>query len=465
MPIPPFEVLTCSWPRPVASLEGRWTSDPEWDAPRMPSTPIPRWCLQDGEPCWMIDWREFFRGGLEDHGIGGQMRQFHVTFTVRVQEYGTLVFWDDDGCIIRRNGRHLHEDRSAHVLTRHELAVNAEDILEIAQWQLTGGWLWGARASGLSQRRLRPDELITGYAARSARRCRTPEGPPLKVFTDGRTPVRAAAAIHSLILNGYAPSQVLLYGDSQWSSAARDTFSRALPFAQVVPTGDVVSRIRAAGGPQLADWARRYWWVMKTCIALIEPPAEFCMLDDDLFVLDSVSDALAAFHTHDLVFAPDADHGSHYAATWARVLGISGPITSGTFNAGLYWCRQRGDARQIAANMLRVSPTGRPNFYWEQGFIAAVYARRPHLALPTPRYFYPLFDGLPGGILGYDFRRNPCGFASMHFGGLGVKPTDDIMGLLLPDLLWRHLPHLPDEETLFAVSGLSATPVEVGGEW
>ena len=436
--MPPFEILSCSWPRPVSSRDGWWISDPEWDAPKMPTTPIPRWWVQDGEPCWMIDWREFFRSGVIDQGLGGQMRLFHVVFTIRVLHSGTLVFWDDDGCIIRRQGLLLHQDRSAHTMTRHELAVSGGDILEVAQWQLLGGWLWGGRVGGQVHRRRSPLDVIAGYVGRVHDRCLLPEGPPLKVFTDGRCPLRTAVGVHSLILNGYAPSEVRLYGDSQWSHTAREAFGQTLPFAKVVGTEEVLGRIRSAGGPQLADWARRYWWVMKTCVALIEPPAVFCLLDDDVFVLDSVADALEAFQNHDLVFGPDFDHGGEYMATWGRVLGISGHLSTGNFNAGLYWCRQHLDPRQVAAYMLRVSPASRPNFYWEQGFIAAAYARRAHMALPSQRYLFPLCDGLPGGLLGYDFRRNPCGFASIHYGGLGQKPSDDFMDQLVPELLWRH---------------------------
>jgi hypothetical protein len=413
----------------------------------MPFTPIPRWCVQDGQPCWMIDWREFFRTGVIDQGLGGQMRLFHVVFTIRILHSGTLTFWDDDGSIIRRHGLLLHEDRSAHVLKRHELAVTAGNILEIAQWQLLGGWLWGAGAGGLLHRRS-AREVVASYITRAEDRCRLAEGPALKVFTDGRSPLRTAAAIHSLILNGYGPSEVRLYGDSQWSSATRETFSQVLPFAKIVGTHDVLSRIRSVGGPQLADWARRYWWVMKTCIALMEPPKEFCLLDDDVFVLDSVSDALGAFRDHDLVYSPDFDHGAEYVATWGRVLGTSGHLTTGDFNAGLYWCRHYLDPRQIAAYLLRVPPAGRPNFYWEQGFIAVAYSRRTHMALSSQRYLFPLCDGLPGGVLGYDLRQNPCGFTSIHYGGLGQKPPDEFMDQLVPDLLWRHR----ERESMFSVA-------------
>ena len=66
---------------------------------------------------------------------------------------------------------------------------------------------------------------------------------------------------------------------------------------------------------------------------------------------------------------------------------------------------------------------------------AALFAGDRTLELSTQRYFYPLFDGLPGGILGYDYARNPCGFASVHFGGLVEKPGDTVALFLAPEIL------------------------------
>jgi hypothetical protein len=35
----PFEIVGCSWPRPVEVVDGGWVSGPEWDAPLMPTRP------------------------------------------------------------------------------------------------------------------------------------------------------------------------------------------------------------------------------------------------------------------------------------------------------------------------------------------------------------------------------------------------------------------------------------------
>ena len=75
--------------------------------------------------------------------------------------------------------------------------------------------------------------------------------------------------------------------------------------------------------------------------------------------------------------------------------------------------------------------------YWEQGLIAMLYAHKPSYQLPSQRYFYPVFDGLPAGMRGYDYAANPCGFASIHFGGPFEKPSDAVALQLVPELLGR----------------------------
>jgi hypothetical protein len=120
------------------------------------------------------------------------------------------------------------------------------------------------------------------------------------------------------------------------------------------------------------------------------------MLDDDIVILDSCNDALEAFASHDLVYTPDQDMGSGYLGQWGHVFGCSAPL-----------------------------PTARSNpCDWEQGLIAVSYARQRTHSLHPARYLFVLLTGLPGGILGYDYANNPCGFASVHYGGMRHKPTD-----------------------------------------
>ncbi len=68
-----------------------------------------------------------------------------------------------------------------------------------------------------------------------------------------------------------------------------------------------------------------------------------------------------------------------------------------------------------------------------------LYACRDVQQLPSQRYFYPAFDGLPGGLLGYDYAGNPCGFVTIHFGAHFQKPSDSESLLLANQILGRHL--------------------------
>jgi len=433
--LPPFEILSCSWPRAVRQAARRWESDPDWNAPVAPWRPQPCWRVVEGEPCWLIDWCDFFKMGVS--GIGGEMRGFHVVFRARVLRSGRLVFWDDDGSIVRRGGVVIHEDRSAHVLRRSEIAVDAGDVLEIAHWQLDGEWLWGARDIRPDGPSAEPLALLLPHLASVRERLARPDGPPLKLFTHGGSPLRTVTAIYSMVLNGYAPEAVYLYGDRQWSAASRALFEAALPFARTVRTAEVLSRIASLGQPRLAQMAERHWWIMKTCVGLLEPPSGFCLMDDDVVVLEPVADALEQFRTSDLVYAPDWNHGAAYQASWARPFALRQPLGTGRFNAGLYWCRQVHEPRALARVLASVPAAGRTAFVWEQGCIAAAYAGRATHELPGHRYFYPLFEGLPGGLLGYDYASNPCEFATIHFGGLAAKPGDEMTRYLAPQVLGR----------------------------
>lgn len=422
----PVRIVDCSWPRPVTQAHGRWTSEPEWDAPLMPSRPEPRCEILDGALVWAVDWREFFRAGVRlwNPHMSGEMRGFHVVFRVEVRESGVLDFWDDDGCVIRRDGRVVHDDRSAHPATRHELEARAGDVLEIAQWQFGWGWLWGGRVRRPGVPPTEPLDVLLRYREAVRARLERPEGPPLKLYTNGATPLRAVLAVYSLILNGYAPAGVDLLGEDQWSERSRAVFAAALPFARVVPTGAVLDRVRAVGGPGLADWARQHWFVMKTLVALLIEPRECCLIDDDVIVLDRFDDALERFGDHDLVFSPDQDMGDAYRATWRGIPGLPPVLPTARFNAGLYWVRPAADPRVVAGLAQRARPVAHLPVQWEQGLVACLYANKRASGLSPQRYFFPVVDGLPGGPLGYDYASNPCGFAMIHFAGLVEKPSD-----------------------------------------
>ena len=450
MSLIPFELLSCSWPRPIRQDGDRWVSEPEWDAPPSPYRPRPTWRMIGSEPAWTVDWIDLFRGGVAGL-FACEMRGFHVVFRIRALSTGTLVFWDDDGSVIRLGGQIVHDDRSAHPLRRASVRVSAGDVLEVAQWQKDGEWQWAGRAVG-TPAATAADVYGPHRDAVGARL--GGKAPPLKVFTDGRHPLRAVVAAYSLVLNGYAPRSIHLYGEHQWSPAAARLFAEALPWAEVVPTARVLGTARQLSGVTLESMARRRWFVMKACIALLDDPAEFCLLDDDLFVLDPVDDALEAFRTHDLVYAPDWNHAAAYHRAWSQAFVLKRPPPTGNFNAGLYWARPADERRRLAERMARVHADGCEPFVWEQGFIAAAYAERPAHALSTQRYFFPLFDGMPGGALGYDWAGNPCGFASVHFGGLPGKPDDATMRWIGPAMLERRAAaHARSGEAALALAG------------
>jgi hypothetical protein len=410
----------------------------------MPYRPQPHWAVVDEERWWLIDWRNLFRRGVPEApfewDVTGQMRGFHVIFHLHIQASGQLAFWSDNNCVIRLDGRVIHPERGASELPRHVIDVRAGDLLEIAQWNRGGEWRWGARWD-VPVSDLEPWDVLLPYRDVVLQRLELPEGPPLKMFTNGASPTRVIIGLYSLILNGYVPSEVLLFGEHQWSQEARDLFAAALPFARVVPTDEVCDRLEALGGQALVDLARSYWWVMKASILTLCPPEEYCHMDDDVIVLDRVDDALDAFRGHDLVFAPDTDWAGPYLEAWGVVLGAPPVIPTGAFNAGFFWVRNNHDPGQVTRYMLNgPHPDRVREWIWEQGLLAVLFANKAHFQLTTQRYLYPMWDGMPGGYLEYDYARNPCGFAAIHFNGWWLKPSDQVMLQVAPDILGRICP-------------------------
>jgi hypothetical protein len=403
----------------------------------MPFMPAAREVNLGGENCWLIDWSELFEGGVKrcSGARGGEMRNFHVVFRIRIHTSGTLIFWDDDGSIIRRAGRIVHTDRTVHPLKRNEIDVNAGDELEIAQWQSYGEWKWAARLEPTVRVNATAQTILAPYLPAVRKRLRKPNGPVLKVFTSGSAPARAILGIYSMVLNGYLPAEVILYGEHQWNDYSRQLFRDLLPFARVVPTNEFIRSLASFGLSHLTEWARAHWFVMKTCLALLHPPEESCLFDDDLFVLRPIDDALDAFAAgSQLVFTPDADYTGQYLNTWGRILGVGPALPTARFNAGLYFLRRPADPCAIIRALLQVPPQRIAAMDWEQGFIACWHAKEKFTQLSGQRYFFPYLDGLPGGFLGYDYQRNPCGFTTVHFCGLNEKPSD-ADALLLADAI------------------------------
>jgi hypothetical protein len=440
---PPYEVLRCSWPRPAIHENGRWISEPEWNAPALPYLPQPNWEMIDGRPAFAIDWRETFRRGVRHppNATCGDLSGFHVVFEIRVCADGRLSFWDDDGCVIRLGGNVVHCDRTAHALRRSEIEVRAGTRLCIAQWQCVNEWVWAASFCAVldqpdcEESVLRHRDAVDDFLTR-------PNGPPLRVFSRGDAPVRTALAIYSMILNGYRPSQVELFGEHQWDSGAREFFEAMLPAARIHSTGTLLQSWRALGGAPLARFAQQHWFVMKACLGLLSPPGEFCLMDDDVFVLDAVNDALGFLQRCDAVFTPDTNHGAAYLDVWGGLFGNAAlspdRLPTARMNTGLLWLRPVQDSASLAALILQGRQTvGIGAWAWEQGLFANVYAHRQVHQLSSARYLLPLWEGLPRGVLGYDYRNNPCGFAAIHFAGLWNKPSNAAAAWLAPQILER----------------------------
>jgi hypothetical protein len=433
-----FDILSCSWPRPVQVFEAGWASEPDWLAPLMPAQPVFRTQTIDGVQCRAVNWREMFEAGLKfwEPRSSGEMRGFHIVFKIRINKSGTLSFWSDDGCVIRRGLEIIHSDHAAHTLTRSQIQVEAGERLEIAQWQHGGDWIWAARVDQPENAGDMSTSLLR-YLGKAQSRLRDPNGPPLKMYFSGQSPIRSALAVYSMLLNGYAPSEVLIFGEYQWSDESRRCLAALLPFARIVPTAEVLRHIESAGQPRLMTMARDHWFVMKLCVGLLCPPDEFCFMDDDVFILDPIDEALRAFEKRDLVYAPDADYAETYMSAWRCLGDHYAAIQTGAINTGLYCLRNSHDRRSIAENLMRVRVEALPGWMWEQGFMACEFAGDSSYQLPSQRYFYPYFDGLPGGLPNYDYASNPCGFVSIHFGGLAEKPSDALSLALAPEILGR----------------------------
>jgi len=430
----PFELLSCTWPFPLAQ-EG---FKPEWRAPLTHLRPIAEWRPSGNHLYWSIDFGELFRG---DARFLGTMREFGVVFRIRVNARGKLAFSSGGRCAIRNGERCVFEGVPD---SEGSIDARAGDILDIAVAHGPVEWSWGAKIDPAANVGW---ELMNLYLPHVQARLREPAGPPLKIFTDARDPIRTVISIYSMILNGYSPSEVDIYGDYQWTPFAQSVLPPFLPFATVIPLADIRNQISEVAPSELADVARDNYLVMKCCLMLLCDPGEFCVMDDDLFILRSVAGALELFREHDLVFVPEIDNTIHYRSMWSDVFPDVTLARTARLNSALCWLRMRKDRKAAADLMMRGLrkldglPKVEAAWSWEQGFYAHLFANDSILELPSDSYWYPFFRGLPGGMLGYDYANNPCGFTMIHFGGDVEKPTDREALQLMPQILGRDERH------------------------
>lgn len=433
IPQTPFELLSCTWPFPASQN----VLNPQWQTPLTHLRPIPEWRSKGEHAYWSIDWGELFRGG--DRFLG-TMLQFGVVFRIRVNGDGKLVFKSAGWCAIRRDGSSVLEGTSE----ENWIDATAGDILDVAVAHGANEWSWGARIEPPANAGA---DLKNVYLPSVLAKLRQPSGPPLKIFTDARSPIRTVISIYSMILNGYSPAKIYIYGGYQWKPFAKALLAQFLPFATVVPLPRIRDEISKFGSPLLADVAKDNWLVMKACLTLFCDPPEFCMMDDDLFILKSVAGAQELFGKYDFVFVPEIDNGIRYRPIWSDIFGDVPLTRTSRLNGALCWLRIQKDRNATADLMMRGLgrleglPKVEAAWSWEQGFYAHLFANDPVAELPAQSYWYPFFYGLPGGMLGYDYANNPCGFTMIHFGGDVPKPTDGEALQLMPQILGRGATH------------------------
>lgn len=425
----PFELLSCTWPFPLSGE----SFEPKWDAALTHLRPVPKRNSNGNDSFCTLDWGELFRGG--DRYLGN-MRQFGVVFRIRVNATGKLMFKSESCCAIKRGNACLF---AGVPYSGVSVDAIAGDLLDIAVAHGDQSWVWGAKIEPVASGGA---DLVSTYLPLVQARLRQPNGPPIKIFTDARHPIRTVIAIYSMILNGYSPSKVYIYGDHQWGSSVRYQLALFLPFATCVPSSRIYQQISQLASSRLIDAAKNFPMVMKACITLLCDPVDlFCMMDDDIFVLRTVADAQALFEQNDFVFARDIDNAATYRPIWGDIFGDISLTRTSRQNGSLCWMRMRKDRKAISDVMVRGLskleglPTTWSAWSWEQGLVAYLFAKDLCAELPAQSYWYPYFNGLPGGMLGYDYANNPCGFTTIHFGGDVPKPDDNDALQLMPQIL------------------------------
>ncbi len=387
----PYEIIWCSWPRPAEVEGGRWTSDPEWDAPEM--TSHPGQCLEwvAGHWRWVLDWSGFLHSSLiQVDRLQRDLRGFHAVWRLRMRYSGTLVV-PDGGSWIRCDGRVLHCQRRLDMPGECEVRVRAGEVLEVAQVHGEGRWRWWAGLQDEGPDNATEDPaviMLQPYLARASAQLNGALGPPLKVFSDGRAPLRLIVAIYSMILNGgCAPVEVYLFGEHQWDDRTRALVARLLPFARVVATTTVLERLHHLGGPQLVKLANSFPEALTSAILKLYPPHEFCAMDDQVLILGSVVEAINAHMKHDYVLPH-----------------ITTRRTASVFS----WQKIPTEKHLLAEKLLAI-----PVALWEHGLAEASLISPSIAWLDQRRYIHALHDGLPGGLSGYDYANNPCGFVAI----------------------------------------------------
>ncbi len=227
-----------------------------------------------------------------------------------------------------------------------------------------------------------PARSLSEHLPRVLESLRYPNGPELWFFTDGESPHRALTAVYGIILNGYSPNGITLFGSHHWDDHARREFTALAPFATVAQSDLVFATIEQAMGRGLAAEARRRVEVERIAAPLVWPGGECCVAGDDVFVLNGVDDALRTAREHDLVIIADAETAPDppKAGLFRSSRGLH------KFPGSLYWVRRHVDSTRIAKVAALLSSDAAPWPDRVYAMVALLYAGRPTALLPADRY-------------------------------------------------------------------------------
>jgi hypothetical protein len=300
--------------------------------------------------------------------------------------------------------------------------------------------------------------LLTPLAAAAAGRMVIPNGPTVAVYSDGTSPVRTAIAIYSLVLNGYAPHSVKVFGEHRWSEGTKAFFQASLPFAEIPATEELRSAIRRAGDKALERMIAENDFGLRAAMALFVSNDEMCILEDDVVIIDGLDEGVNRLRTHDLVYAPANDKGRQFRMRWPTVRKLPTALIAADFGGGLYWLRPTSHPALIAEYILQlaVPSGGEPDSDWLNGLIALSYARYDVWKLPEHLHTnaatvsgdtHEQQAQLREKLLSYDYQHNPMRLCSICLDS-PLRPLSDREALaLVPSLFARSATRLAESPT------------------
>lgn len=442
----PYDLLSCSAPIAASGDGVIWSSAPVWDAPQITPVVQPVWNADAEIPSYTTDINR-----LVDHasprpsgGISSPWLNHHVIMRIRLRRTGDLVLRTSSACVIRHAGRVVAEQRRSHALAADPIVLNLVDgdVLDIALWCGKDGWSLAVDAAPIS-----PDiPSLDVYLPAVLRRLESPDGPPLVLTTDGLMPNRLALAVYSLILNGFAPSAVEIYGEHRWPELQRQRINELLPFARIVPTTQFRQRVRDSAGPTL-DRPLDEDVVFDTAVLLLGGGPEACCITDDLVVLEPLTGALKQFRGADLVGCTTTTPAD--LQPWIDLLDFDEPSAAAHLAFDLFFRRATADPADLLLDLVSLTPyeaqeaandPARMDIStWQRSAIAFCFSDAAIASLPTGTLPDPA-DTPPGGPFGYDLTTNPDRRIALRFGRTNSLIACDVLIPAVADaVLHRHI--------------------------